>query len=148
MTNAQDEAKWLMIMADSGKMADGKRLYTARTARALWMPVTILNNNPPPPQLAPLKANFRGYALGLNMSDYRGYKVAEHTGGLPGFVSEVSTVPDLRLGVAVFTNAESGPAFRAIHAPCARLLHGARSSTGWAPGSGCRPATTRRMQRK
>jgi len=114
MTNAQDEAKWLMIMADSGKMADGKRLYSARTARALWMPVTILNNNPPPPQLAPLKANFRGYALGLNMSDYRGYKVAEHTGGLPGFVSEVSTVPDLRLGVAVFTNAESGPAFRAI----------------------------------
>ena len=103
-----------MIMADSGKMADGKRLYSARTARALWMPVTILNNNPPPPQLAPLKANFRGYALGLNMSDYRGYKVAEHTGGLPGFVSEVSTVPDLRLGVAVFTNAESGPAFRAI----------------------------------
>jgi CubicO group peptidase (beta-lactamase class C family) len=81
MTNAQDEAKWLMIMADSGKLADGKRLYSARTARALWMPVTILNNNPPPPQLAPLKANFRGYALGLNMSDYRGYKVAEHTGG-------------------------------------------------------------------
>jgi CubicO group peptidase (beta-lactamase class C family) len=114
MTNAQDEAKWLMIMADSGKMADGKALYSTRTARALWMPVTILNNNPPPPQLAPLKANFRGYALGLNMSDYRGYKVAEHTGGLPGFVSEVTTVPDLRLGVAVFTNAESGPAFRAI----------------------------------
>ena len=114
MTNAQDEAKWLMIMADSGRMADGKTLYTTRTARALWMPVTILGNNPPPPQLAPLRANFRGYALGLNMSDYRGYKIAEHTGGLPGFVSEVSTVPDLRLGVAVFTNAESGPAFRAI----------------------------------
>ena len=114
MTNAQDAAKWLMIMADSGRMGDGKSLYTTRTARALWMPVTILNNNPPPAQLAPLRANFRGYALGLNMSDYRGYKVAEHTGGLPGFVSEVTTVPDLRLGIAVFTNAESGPAFRAI----------------------------------
>ena len=114
MTNAQDVSRWLMIMADSGRTSDGKALYSTRTARALWTPVTILSNNPPPPQLAPLKANFRGYALGLNMSDYRGYKVAEHTGGLPGFVSEVTTVPDLRLGVAVFTNAESGPAFRAI----------------------------------
>ena len=79
-----------MIMADSGRLARRQALYTTRTARALWMPVTILNNNPPPPQLAPLKANFRGYALGLNMSDYRGYKMAEHTGGLPGFVSEVT----------------------------------------------------------
>jgi hypothetical protein len=114
MTNAQDEAKWLMIMADSGRIAGGKPLYTIRTARNLWGPVTILPNNPPPPQLAPVRSNFRAYALGLNMSDYRGYKVAEHTGGLPGFVSEVTTVPDLRLGVAVFTNAESGPAFRAI----------------------------------
>lgn len=114
MTNATDVAKWLMIMADSGKMEGGKTLYSTRTARNLWAPVTILPNNPPPPQMAPLKANFRGYALGLNMSDYRGYKIAEHTGGLPGFVSEVTTVPDLRLGVAVFTNAESGAAFRSI----------------------------------
>ncbi len=40
--------------------------------------------------------------------------MAQHTGGLPGFVSEVTTIPDLRLGVAVFTNAESGAAFSAI----------------------------------
>jgi len=114
MTNAQDAAKWLMIMADSGHMSDGKALYSTRTAQALWTPVTILPNNPPPPGLAPLRSNFRGYALGLGMSDFRGYKIAQHTGGLPGFVSEVTTVPDLRLGVAVFTNAESGAAFRAI----------------------------------
>ena len=36
MTNAQDEAKWLMIMADSGRKADGTSLYTTRTARALF----------------------------------------------------------------------------------------------------------------
>ncbi len=126
MTNAQDEAKWLMIMADSGRLSDGKALYSIRTARALWTPVTILPNNPPPPALAPLRSNFRGYALGLGMSDYRGYKIAQHTGGLPGYVSEVTTVPDLKLGVAVLTNAESGPAFRAITLHVLDFYMGAR----------------------
>jgi len=40
--------------------------------------------------------------------------VATHTCGLPGYVSEVTTVPSARLGVAVLTNAESGEAFAAI----------------------------------
>lgn len=113
-TNAQDVARWLMIMADSGKLASGGRLYSTQTARELWTPVTILPNNPPPRELAPMAANFSAYALGLNMRDYRGYKIATHTGGLPGFVSEITTVPELRLGVAVLTNYESGAAFRSI----------------------------------
>lgn len=113
-TNAQDIARWLMIMADSGKLPGGGRLYSTQTARALWQPVTILPSNPPPPELAPMTTNFSGYALGLFMKDYRGYKVATHTGGLPGYVSEITTVPGLRLGVAVLTNYESGAAFRSI----------------------------------
>jgi len=37
-----------------------------------------------------------------------------HTGGLPGYVSRVAMIPELKLGVAVFTNQESGYAFNAI----------------------------------
>jgi hypothetical protein len=88
MTNVQDVAKWLTITPI--RTGDGQSLYTTRTARALWMPVTILNN-PPPPQLAPLKAN-SGAMHSAQHDDYRGYKIAEHTGGLPGFVS-VTMVP-------------------------------------------------------
>ena len=111
---AEDIAKWLMVMADSGKLADGSRLYSARTARQLWSIVTPMGTGTAPPHLAPLSTNFNGYGLGLGLRDYRGVKVATHTGGLPGYVSRVTTVPSARLGVAVLTNAESGAAFDAI----------------------------------
>src|SRR5690606_19537959 len=55
----------------------------------------------------PLSSNFNGYALGFNVLDYRRHKLVTHTGGLPGFISRVAMLPELNLGVAVFTNHES-----------------------------------------
>jgi hypothetical protein len=46
--------------------------------------------------------------------DYRGHILRQHTGGLPGYLSKVAMMPDLRLGVAVLTNQESGFAFESI----------------------------------
>jgi hypothetical protein len=40
--------------------------------------------------------------------------ILTHTGGLPGFLSQVTMVPELRLGIAVLTNQESGAAFQAV----------------------------------
>ena len=68
----------------------------------------------PPPELAALKANFNGYGLGFNIRDYRGKKLITHTGGLPGYVSKVSMIPELKLGIAVLTNQESDAAFASI----------------------------------
>jgi len=112
--SATDIAKWLQVQLDSGKLADGTRLFSPRTTRELWSVVTPIRPGTPPPELAPLRANFVGYALGFGLRDYRGWKVVSHTGGLPGFVSRISFVPDQRLGIAVFTNQESGEAFEAI----------------------------------
>src|SRR5262249_14222258 len=42
------------------------------------------------------------------------HKLLQHTGGLPGYVSKVAMIPDLRLGVVVLTNQESELAFNAI----------------------------------
>ncbi len=58
--------------------------------------------------------SFRGYGLGLNLHDYRGRKVVNHTGGLPGLFSKLTLLPELELGVVVLTNQESGDAFNAI----------------------------------
>jgi CubicO group peptidase (beta-lactamase class C family) len=112
--SATDIAKWLLVQLDSGKLADGTRLFSPRTTRELWSVVTPIRPGTPPPELAPLRANFVGYALGFGLRDYRGWKVISHTGGLPGFVSRITFVPDQRLGIAVFTNQESGEAFEAI----------------------------------
>ena len=111
---AADIAKWLMVQLDSGKLADGTRLFTPSTTRELWTMVTPFWIGPPAPELAALRANFAGYALGFGLRDYRGWKIVSHTGGLPGFVSRLTLVPDKRLGIAVLTNQESGEAFEAI----------------------------------
>ena len=112
--SATDIAKWMIVQLDSGRLGDGSRLFSQRTARELWSIVTPLRPGTPPPELAALRANFSGYALGFFVRDYRGQKVVWHTGGLPGYVSRISLIPDRKLGIAVLTNQESGEAFEAI----------------------------------
>jgi len=113
-TGAEDIARWLIVQLDSGRLADSTRLFTPRTTRALWSIVTPMRFGTYPPELAPAQPQFLGYGLGLVIQDYRGRKIVTHTGGLPGYVSRVTLVPSLRLGIAVLTNAESGEMFDAI----------------------------------
>lgn len=114
VSSAEDMAKWVVVQLDSGRVADGSRLFTPATTRELWSIVTPMPIGSPPPGLDHLRANFHGYALGFVVRDYRGRKLVSHTGGLPGYVSMVTMIPDLKLGVVVLTNQESGAAFQAI----------------------------------
>lgn len=113
-SNAEDMAKWMIVQLDSGRIAGGERLFSPRTTRELWAIVTPIPIGDPAPELAALRANFNGYALGFGVRDYRGKKVVSHTGGLPGYVSKVALLPELKLGVAVLTNQEAGAVFESI----------------------------------
>jgi hypothetical protein len=104
----------MLVRLADGKLADGTRLYSESTSRTLTTLVTPMPLPSPPPELSALRYNFYGYALGLNVHDYRGHKVITHTGGLPGYVSKITVIPDAQLGVAVLTNQESGAAFSAL----------------------------------
>jgi CubicO group peptidase (beta-lactamase class C family) len=114
VTNARDIAKWMQVNLDSGRISQDRRLYHPSLTSELQAVVTPLRAGPAPAALAPLGANFRGYGLGLFLSDYRGLKFVTHTGGLPGFVSKVTLIPEKRLGVAILTNQESGEAFMVL----------------------------------
>jgi len=115
-SNVTDLAKWVIVQLEGGVIPDSgnKRLFSQRQAREMWTAQTITPLGDPPPPLAALKANFAAYGLGWGLTDYRGKKVVSHTGGLPGYVSRVALVPDLKLGVVVLTNQESGGAFQSI----------------------------------
>jgi CubicO group peptidase (beta-lactamase class C family) len=113
-SNAEDMAKWLIVQLNRGLLADGTRLFSERSARQLTTLVTPMPSGEPPAELAAQRTNFRGYALGFEVHDYRGKKVVTHTGGLPGYLSEVTMVPELGLGVVVLTNQESGAAFISV----------------------------------
>lgn len=113
-SNAIDMSKWLLIQLDSGRMPSGEKLFDPSLTRSLWSMVTPIGISTVPSFLAPLKKNFFGYGLGFFLQDYRGYKMVWHTGGLTGYVSKVTMIPDLDLGIAVLTNQESGAAFSAV----------------------------------
>ena len=110
---ARDIAKWLLVQLDSGRLADGSRLVTARTAREIWTGVTPIGTGPVPAEVAPLAKQFNLYALGFQTNDFRGRKLMWHTGGLPGYLSFLAFIPEARVGVAVLTNTET-PMFQAL----------------------------------
>ena len=113
-SNATDMARWMNVLLAHGALPDGSRLFSEASWQEITTVVTPLPTPPPPPELSAQRANYRGYALGLGVADYRGQKLLLHTGGLPGYVSRVLLVPDAQLGIAVLTNQESGAAFDAI----------------------------------
>jgi CubicO group peptidase (beta-lactamase class C family) len=113
-SSAEDMAKWLIVQLDSGRLPDGKQLFRPTTTRQLWTIVTPQNPGNPAPELVAHRTWVAGYALGLGVRSYRGRQMLTHTGGLPGYLSKVTMLPDLKLGIAVLTNQESGAAFDAI----------------------------------
>jgi CubicO group peptidase (beta-lactamase class C family) len=119
--SVHDLAKWMNVQLAGGalptKGADGKpaRLFSEDSQREMWSVLTPIKvGTPPVPELAPLVPNFAGYGESWFLSDYLGKKLVWHTGGWPGMVSRVTLVPELKLGVVVLTNAESGAAFNAV----------------------------------
>ncbi|MCX7974092.1 MAG: serine hydrolase [Candidatus Aminicenantes bacterium] len=111
---AEDMARWVLCQLNEGRIDGDKRLFSERTARELGTMLISRPISPAPPELPPLKVNFLGYGYGLSLRDYRGWKIMGHTGGLPGYVSQVTMVPDLELGIVVLTNQESTEAFNSI----------------------------------
>lgn len=111
---AEDMAKWMLVHLDEGRLADGTRLFAEKTERELTTLVTPIPFGDPPAELAAQRMNFRGYALGFSVNDYRGRKMVSHTGGLSGYVSRLVMVPELELGIAVLTNQESSDAYNSV----------------------------------
>lgn len=118
-TNAEDIARWMNVLLDHGRVktdAGGKevRLWSEKQAREMWTAQTPMKINEPRPPLAATKPNFFAYGLGFQLRDYQGKLVAMHGGALQGFYSRVMLVPEAKLGIAIFTNAESGPSLNAL----------------------------------
>jgi CubicO group peptidase (beta-lactamase class C family) len=120
-SGAADMARWMIVQMDSGRIAPAaggaaeRRLFAPASTRELWSIVTPIRVGGRVVRgFEHLRPNLSGYALGLGISDYRGHLRLQHSGGLPGYLSLVTMIPDQKLGVAVLTNQESSDAFNAI----------------------------------
>lgn len=105
-------AKWLQTQLAHGKATNGQAIFSAERSAEMWSMNTV---KPIQPELAALtQTHFAGYALGWDVHDSFGRKIVSHTGGVPGTVTWITLVPELQLGVMVFTNQQSGVAMEVV----------------------------------
>jgi CubicO group peptidase (beta-lactamase class C family) len=112
ISSVADMTKWVMMQLNRGKYGvnQGMQLLSEKTHWEMWTPQTII----PVRAAGPYNSHFAGYGLGWRLTDVRGYLQASHTGGLAGIVTQVTLIPELKLGIIVFTNQQEGSAFTAI----------------------------------
>ena len=111
-SSVHDMTKWIIMQMNDGKYGEDLKdqLLKEKTHEEMWTPQTII----PVHGKTTYNTHFASYGLGWFLSDENGYKVPTHTGGLAGIVTQVTLIPELKLGIIVFTNQQSGAAFRAI----------------------------------
>lgn len=112
MSNLTDLSKWVILQMNDGKYGEGlsKKLFSEAVHREMWSPQTVIGVAGP----GAYNTHFAAYGLGWFLSDVNGYKQCSHTGGLLGTVTQVTLIPELKLGIIVLTNQQSGAAFNAI----------------------------------
>jgi len=110
-SNLYDLTKWVRMQLNGGKYGTEQQLFTPEAQHEMWSPQTILPVNG---RNNPYNTHFEAYGLGWDLSDVKGYKQASHTGGLTGMVTQVTLIPELKLGIVVLTNQQVGAAFASI----------------------------------
>ncbi|EYF04921.1 Beta-lactamase [Chondromyces apiculatus DSM 436] len=100
-SNAVEMAAWLRLHLGRGTF-EGKTILSPAVAREMMtaqrvLPVTEEDE-------AREGTHFSAYGLGFSLYDYRGRKVARHSGEMDGMRALVAMVPEERLGVVVLTN--------------------------------------------
>lgn len=110
VSNITDMNTWAEFLMNGFTTRDGKKLVSDRQIQQLWnlqMPTPVALKTP-------YDSNFGGYGLGWFLTDVKGHKQVYHTGGLIGTVTQFTLIPDMKLGITVLTNQQSGAAFTAI----------------------------------
>ncbi len=111
-SNLTDMCQWVSVQLNRGSygLNMDKMLFSQGIQDELWAPQTII----PFKSSSTYNTHFVSYGLGWVLNDVKGYKQVSHTGGLAGIVTQVTLIPEIRLGIIVLTNQQSGAAFTAI----------------------------------
>ncbi|MCI0515776.1 serine hydrolase [candidate division KSB1 bacterium] len=100
VSNIQDMSHWLIALMNAGKYAD-KQVLPPNVLKATLEPAIALPNT-----LGETRGFWelvnRAYGMGRWIGVYRGHLLAFHGGDIDGFHSQVSCMPQARIGVIVF----------------------------------------------
>ncbi|NOR87056.1 MAG: serine hydrolase, partial [Bacteroidales bacterium] len=99
-SSTTDLSRWARMLLNNG-ILEGDTLLPSYVIRDMMTPRTIKSLNGLRRMTG---AQFSSYALGWNTWDHHGMKVVEHAGGMPGYISQLTLVPQENLGIIILTN--------------------------------------------
>jgi CubicO group peptidase (beta-lactamase class C family) len=110
-SSIHDMSKWMICQLENGKYGAGlgKQLFSVSTQREMWSPQINM-----PVRTDKYNSHFSAYGFGWRLTDVKGTKEVSHTGGMSGMVTQVTLLPEMKLGIVVLTNQESGAAFLSV----------------------------------
>jgi len=99
VASVEDMLKYVQFRIDSGK-AGGRQVMSAKSEARLTTPLVAAPGfEGEDAELEPTT-----YAMGLAITNYRGYRLVMHGGGIDGFISQMAWLPRERIGIVVLTN--------------------------------------------
>jgi CubicO group peptidase (beta-lactamase class C family) len=108
-SSVNDMSHWVIMQLDNGKY-DGKQIIPVSAITQTRTPASIIGNG----GSIFNKGHFSLYGLGWGLQEYSGRKIVSHTGGVNGFVTSVTLIPEEKLGIIVFTNTDQNGFYEAL----------------------------------
>ena len=107
--SANDMGRWLLTQLGRGTIpGSDKRLFSAEQADQMWSGVVPTPIRQFPAEFAATEPHFNEYALGWDLSDYRGVKIVGHDGAVLGSQATIALLPDKNIGIFIAANSEDG----------------------------------------
>ena len=107
--SVNDMSHWMLMQLDNGKY-NGKQIVPASAIGETRTPQSILGNG----GTLYNKGHFSLYGLGWMLEEYSGRKIVSHTGGVNGFVTSFTMIPEEKTGIIVFTNTDANSFYEAL----------------------------------
>jgi CubicO group peptidase (beta-lactamase class C family) len=108
-SSVNDMSHWVMMQLDNGKY-NGNQVVPASAIAQTRTPASIIGNG----RVLYNEGHFSLYGLGWQLQEYCGRKIVSHTGGVNGFVTSVTLIPEEKLGIIVFTNTDQNSFYEAL----------------------------------
>jgi CubicO group peptidase (beta-lactamase class C family) len=108
-SSVNDMSHWVMMQLDNGKY-NGQQIIPASAIAQTRLPHSIIGNG----GALFNESHFALYGLGWELQEYCGKEIVSHTGGVNGFVTSVTLIPEEKLGIIVFTNTDQNAFYEAL----------------------------------
>ena len=108
-SSVSDMSKWVIMQLGKGKY-EGRQIVPASAIAQTRWPHSILGNGGHMFN----ESHFALYGLGWMLQEYDGRKIVSHTGGVNGFVTSVTLLPEENLGIVVLTNTDQNAFYEAL----------------------------------